>query len=178
MEALLHGDLQKYRHRVIRLIPLDTDNLSIGQYNALCKNPSLYRCIDTELLLFFQVDSIILKENKALLDRFLTYDYVGAPWRDGCVGNGGLSLRRKSKMIEIGETVEPTLLPNEDAYFCYQTAVELHRPTFQDAQQFSVETVFHEKSFGVHAPWKYLNEYELGYLLQRYPDIRTLMALQ
>src|SRR6266850_1256662 len=31
-------------------------------------------------------------------DDWLQYDYIGAPWDDGCVGNGGFSLRSKRLM--------------------------------------------------------------------------------
>ena len=55
--------------------------------------------------------------------------------------------------------------------------VTLNKPSFIKAQTFSVETIFHEKSFGIHAPWKYLNKYELEFLINKYPDISTLMHL-
>jgi len=177
IEDILSTDLLIYKHRIKTLIQLDVDNLIINQYNILLKNSNFYKCIPTEILLIFQVDSIILKENKDLINNFLEYDYVGAPWRNGMVGNGGLCLRSKSKMIEICEKVDKNFTPHEDNYFCYQNTVSLNRPSFQDAQKFSVETVFHEKSFGIHAPWKYLTTYELEFLIHRYPDINTLKEL-
>jgi len=177
IEDILSTDLLIYKHRIKTLIQLDVDNLIINQYNILLKNSNFYKCIPTEILLIFQVDSIILKENKDLINNFLEYDYVGAPWLDGNVGNGGLSLRRKSKMIKICENVNFNLIGNEDMYFCHQQQIQLKKPSFQKAQQFSVETVFHEKSFGIHALWKYLNKYELEFLIHRYPDINTLKEL-
>ena len=112
--------------------------------------------------------------NKELIHEFLKYDYVGAPWKNGMVGNGGLSLRNKHKMIEICENVG-NYTENEDNYFCYQRIIPLFKPSFEDAKKFSVETVFHEKSFGIHAPWKHLDEIDI--LIHRYPDIRTLIML-
>jgi hypothetical protein len=175
IENILQTDLKKFHHRIYRLIQLDVDNLTYDQYNAICKNPNFYKCIDTELLLIFQTDTIIL--NKEILNDFLEYDYVGAPWRNGVVGNGGLSLRRRDKMMEVCEKIPPSLIDHEDDYFSYQSVITLKKPLFQDAQRFSVETVFHKKSFGVHAPWKYLNEYDLGYLINRYPDLVKLIEL-
>ncbi|RGP81393.1 hypothetical protein FLONG3_537 [Fusarium longipes] len=56
-----------------------------------------------EILLVFQTDSMLCANNKRLVDDFLGYDYVGAPWaisgRYG--GNGGLSIRRVSSIITI-----------------------------------------------------------------------------
>ena len=112
-----------------------------------------------------------------IINDFLQYDYVGAPWINKLVGNGGLSLRKKSKMIEITEKVNSQFTDNEDNYFCYQQIVQLNRPLFEEAQRFSVETIFHEKSFGIHACWKHLNKYELGFLIEKYPEISTLIDL-
>jgi hypothetical protein len=171
--------LSNYAHRVCKIIELETDNLDSNTYSKLCKSSFFYKCIDTEIILIFQTDTIILKENRLQINDFLKYDYVGAPWINGVVGNGGLSLRRKSKMIDICEKVPNNFINhcNEDLYFSYQNIIPLNKPTFKDAQTFSVETVFHEKSFGIHAPWKHLNVYEIEYLTNRYPDIKILIDL-
>jgi hypothetical protein len=175
IEELFKSELSIYKHRIDKMIQLETDNLSALEYANLCKSASLYKCIDTDILLKFETDSLIL--NKDLLNMFLKYDYVGAPWVNGMVGNGGLCLRRKSKMLEICEKVDINFTMHEDNYFCYQNVVPLNKPSFQEAQTFSVETVFHEKSFGIHAPWKHLNKYELNVLIEKYPDIDTLIKL-
>ena len=47
------------------------------------------------------LDIKFIKENKDIINDFIGFDYVGAPLKCGLVGNGGLSLRRKSKMLEI-----------------------------------------------------------------------------
>lgn len=172
---ILDENLIQYRSRVYKIIELDTENLTISQYSKILKSPSFYKCIPTEIFLIFQTDSIIL--NPDLISKFLDYDYVGSPWQNGKVGNGGLSLRRRQKMIEICEKVDENFTDHEDNYFCYQNIVELKRPSFYEAQQFSVETVFHEKSFGIHAAWKYLNKYELEFLVNKYPEIHKLISL-
>jgi hypothetical protein len=176
LDNLFLKGLAQYKQRVDKFIELDTINLTVEQYNNLLKTSSLYKCIDTELLLFFQTDTLVL--NKDLINLFLEYDYIGAPWNwNRQVGNGGLSLRRKSKMIEICDNVDKNLISNEDLYFCFQNKIELKKPIFEEAQKFSVETVFHEKSFGIHAPWKHLNEYEMELLITKYPDIKKLIEL-
>jgi hypothetical protein len=177
LKDIIEKKLYSYKYRINKLIELDIDNLTSVQYNKLCKSSAFYKCIETEIILIFQTDTIILSNNKDQINNFLKYDYVGAPWRNRLVGNGGLSLRRKSKMIEICEKVDPNLVENEDNYFCWQNVVNLNRPSFEEAQKFSVETVFHEKSFGIHAPWKHLNKYEMNFLIERYPNIAKLIEL-
>ena len=168
--------LPEFSHR--RILPpicLDVKNLSISQYNLILKSSAFYKCIPTDLFLIFQTDTMILTPE--LLPTFLEYDYIGAPWVNGMIGNGGFSLRRKSKMIEICQSV-PSFTENEDNYFSYQHTVYLSKPSFEIARIFSIETVFHEKPFAIHSPWKYLNHYEMTYLLHTYPAIQTLIDLQ
>ncbi|UKZ77356.1 hypothetical protein TrVFT333_005076 [Trichoderma virens FT-333] len=56
-----------------------------------------------EWLLVFQTDSMLCANSRLNLNDFLEYDWVGAPWNpDGqWGGNGGLSLRRVSRIIDI-----------------------------------------------------------------------------
>ena len=44
--------------------------------------------------LIVQYDGFAVNED-AWFDNFLEYDYIGAPWKDNKVGNGGFSLRSK-----------------------------------------------------------------------------------
>ena len=144
----------------IKLINLNVDNLTIQNYNNLLVSKDFYKFIPTEIFLIFQTDSIICKTNKDLINNFLKYDYTGAPWTDKTVGNGGLSLRKKSKMIEIIEKCHYDNQP-EDLYFS-KACPEIVRniPDFEDAKEFSVENVFNDKSFGVHKPWTNLKKYD------------------
>jgi hypothetical protein len=91
--------------RFLAPIGLGVDNLTRVQYNALLTSAAFYRGLPTEMILIFQTDTLFVEP--ALLDAFMDFDYVGAPWKNGKVGNGGLSLRRRSKMIEICERIRP-----------------------------------------------------------------------
>jgi len=142
----------------------------------LLLNKSFYDFIDTETFLIFQTDSLIIKENKHLINDFLEYQYVGAPWRNGKVGNGGLSLRKKSKMIEIIDKVNVDN-QNEDLFFSQQDQVDMYIPNFYKAKKFSVETVFSESPFGVHNCYNYLDKDKLNFLISKYPDINELRRL-
>jgi hypothetical protein len=168
-------DDMEFPSRFLKPIVLDVDNLTIAQYNSMMMSSAFYKCIPTETMLIFQTDTMILEPT--YLSAFLSYDYVGAPWKSGGVGNGGLSVRKKTKMLTITQTVMP-FQSNEDVYFAFQTIVPLFKPSFQEAQKFAVETVFYEQPFGIHAPWKYLNEHEMGILLEKYPAIQQLIDLQ
>lgn len=81
-----------------------------------------------EWLLVFQTDSILCANSRLTLDDFLEYDWVGAPWKADSMwgGNGGLSLRRVSTMIDVlrnqvrEENTEP-----EDVWLAERVS---HRP--------------------------------------------------
>jgi hypothetical protein len=183
---IFHGkDNAEYVHEIIKHInepsrflkpiQLDIDNLSFDQYNAVLMSHAFYNCIPTETILIFQTDTMILEPSQ--LEEFLSYDYVGAPWRTGEVGNGGLSLRKRSKMIAISTTVNHFNI-NEDVYFSKQRIVPLKKPMFQEAKRFAVETVFYPSPFGIHAPWKHLTSNEMDQLTKKYPAIYELIHLQ
>lgn len=175
---IMDNQLPQYKSRVIQYVNLEVDNLNHIEYSKIVVSKNFHNYIPSEVFLIFQTDSMILKENKLLINDFLEYDYVGAPWAgDNQIGNGGLSLRRKSKMLEIINNIEYHNNENEDYYFCLQNIIHLNKPTFEEAKKFSIETVFNETSFGIHRSWKYLNNQELNYLLERYPDLNTLINL-
>ncbi|KAG0648499.1 hypothetical protein D0Z07_5375 [Hyphodiscus hymeniophilus] len=56
-----------------------------------------------EWLLVFQTDSMLCANSRQSLNNWLEYDWVGAPWNPNgrFGGNGGLSLRRVSRIIDI-----------------------------------------------------------------------------
>lgn len=175
---IINTELNQYINR-ITIYNLGVDNLTIEQYNILLTNKSFYDYIPTNIFLVFQTDTMIFEQNKDLIYDFMNYDYVGAPWwhnpvEKEHVGNGGLSLRRKKKMLEIIEKVPYNGLP-EDVYFCYHPTIHIRKPTFEKAKLFSVEFVFSEKSFGCHKPWcKNFTEY----YFTLFPEVKTLYELQ
>ena len=175
-EDLLNGPLSQFKARV-RLVKLNIDTLRTSEYSTLlCKTKTIYNEVHTEHFLLFQTDTMLFPRYKDYINEFFQYDYVGAPWnnaRYGGVGNGGLSLRRKSKMLEIIDTVTYCGEP-EDIYFCNNLLVDLYRPTMEQAKRFSVEEVFHPQTFGCHRPWERGFDKEL---LEAYPEIRTLFEL-
>jgi len=159
VKNMMEGDWLAFKER-ITLSNLGTANLVYpGGYNTLLKSKEFHEKIPTELFLVAQTDSMICPQNKDLLDKFLQYDYIGAPWNIDipAVGNGGFSLRRKSKMLEIIEKY-PSVDPgdHEDRYYA-RNILEIGGkvPSKEEAREFSQEQMSFPMSFGVHAPWKH-----------------------
>jgi len=145
-------------------IEICSGNLNIKDYNLLLTSKWFYDKIDAEYILIFQCDTFI---RKVLDNSFFDYDYIGAPWKHikkAHGGNGGLSLRKKSVMLEIINTKSYTDFPytptfSEDGYFSsYLQILRKKVPEPSIAKTFSVETVYYEDPFGVHAYWKYLQD--------------------
>jgi hypothetical protein len=168
----------------IQLINLNVNNLSIIEYSKLFYNKWLYDNIPTETFLVFQVDTLICPRYKHLINDFLKYDYVGAPWDEkiihdiktlyggkDLIGNGGLSIRKKSKMLEILNEHsfyhKQGWLINEDIYFSIHTT---NKPSLEEAKNFSIEMLYNDKAFGVHKAYNYVK-------LDWFPELKILEEL-
>jgi hypothetical protein len=92
----------------IKLIKLEYNNFNIDQYNELLTSTFFWNLFVGSKILIWQEDSCIFGSN---INDFLKWDYIGSPWirndNQYGVGNGGLSLRTKSKMLEIINKIEP-----------------------------------------------------------------------
>lgn len=154
---ILENDLFEYKDK-IKLKNLNVNNLTLKDYNKLLVSKEFYDNVPTEIFLIFQTDSIICEDYKNLIIDYLKYDYIGAPWRDKNIGNGGLSLRRKSKMLEIIDKC-PYKNEPEDIFFGTKCPeIYRNKPSFENSQNFSVETVYNDVSFGVHKPWRHMSK--------------------
>ena len=149
----------------VSTVNMGITNLTKEEYSAYMMSTEFLYKIPTEVFLIFQSDSMICPEFKDTIDRFIEYDYVGAPWpadrfptkynkNGSLVGNGGLSLRRKTKMLEILENCEVAAGIPEDVYFALPCkAVHLYKPTDGVAAEFSMEMTYSPKSWGIHRAW-------------------------
>jgi hypothetical protein len=96
---------------VINIIKLDIDNLTTSQYSRMLLTKDFWNNFKGEMLLLYQEDTYLFHSNN--IEKFLDYDYIGASWPErqddniNGVGNGGFSLRSKSKMIECIIRVDP-----------------------------------------------------------------------
>jgi len=159
----------------INIITIDVDNMTQTEYTRFLTTSEFWNLLRGEKILIYQEDSIIFKNN---IQEFIEYDFIGAPFlktvndTPNSVGNGGLSLRSKSKMLEVISKFSPTEyqynsstheymnyvnleFPPEDVYFskCMQEQFIGIVASWNVAHNFSSETVFNNDSFGAHKFW-------------------------
>jgi len=151
----------------IPVIASSTLNSFIRATNDLCFN-LIPQFVDTDHALYIQYDGFAVNA-EAWTDEFLEYDYIGAIWDDGMIGNGGFSLRSK----KLHETLTRIKVPEyfmdtapEDSLICrmFRRALEKEADIrFAGnalAAQFSIERTPPEayrhwigRSFGFHERW-------------------------
>jgi hypothetical protein len=148
-----------------------TRKFDINDYNEIMKSKSFWKQLDYSHALIVQEDGMIMKKG---IEKFLKYDYVGAPWPDHYahkevgvidnVGNGGLSLRKIEKMIDVIESnpdhinqlfFKNNIVVPEDIFFAKFIS---NKPDVKTASAFSFEMIFNKNALGFHKPYAYLNE--------------------
>ncbi|KAK8076454.1 hypothetical protein PG994_003726 [Apiospora phragmitis] len=86
-------------------IPSNMSTAGQEMISRFLTNRWLYETVlqPAEWLLVFQTDSILCANSRQNINDYLYYDWVGAPWNPNGKfgGNGGLSLRRVSAIVEI-----------------------------------------------------------------------------
>lgn len=115
---------------------------SKDSYNKMCCNKNFWKIFtDYEYVLIYQTDCWVFKDD---LDKYINmgYDWYGAPWPfwGNDVGNGGFSLRKVQKMIDICEKhrlVKNNM--NEDVWFCRKLKDEMNVCPWETAVNFSFE---------------------------------------
>ena len=107
-------------------------------------------------VLIVQWDGFVL-DAKQWNTQWLAYDYIGAPWPDGRVGNGGFSLRSR-RLVDALSALNPVNTHPEDFCICVEQRDVLQRDfdiqfaAREHAAQFAFETpVSSEPTFGFHA---------------------------
>jgi len=133
----------------------------------------LHKHINTNHCLITQHDGWIVNPDK-WDDAFLNYDYIGAPWPSGKVGNGGFSLRTKS-FLEYFDKHNKPYVPNDDNLYLEDSIITTiyYNDLINDgirfapehlANNFSREVYYKnsvQKPFGFHsfrdANFEYLN---------------------
>jgi len=178
LEKLLDEKFKNVKSRVT-LKDMNKSNIDMSEYNRMMMSREFLDQIPTEIFMIIQMDSIICGGRGDILKEFMSYDYVGAPWKaDNTVGNGGFSLRRKSKMLEIVDTCYNKDM-NEDIFFSQGCdGVKPNKPSFEQAKRFSIETVYNDTSFGVHKAWHHLPEHGMNLSKQciGYDELRALQG--
>lgn len=149
----------------VQYIQYPYDNINREQYAELCCDPKFYKHFKTQFVLKIEWDSFIRKK---IPEIFFTFSYVGAPWTgfpneypknphkqvgNKLVGNGGFSLRKVSRMIDVcTKHAKPEHL-GEDVHITNCLSQD-ELPTVEQARQFSVEWIYHPDPVGFHQVWK------------------------
>jgi hypothetical protein len=159
----------------IKIIKLDVENMTQNDYSYFLMTSNFWNLLKGEKILIYQEDSIIFKYN---INKFMDYDFIGAPFfkssndTPNSVGNGGLSLRSKTIMLDIiskfpfeeclfnSSTIKYMNMvnlkyPPEDVYFSKIMQENLIGlvADWETASYFSSETVYNPNSFGGHKFW-------------------------
>ena len=154
---------------------IECNNMNQNKYNNLLLEEKFWDLLTGEKILIHQEDSFIFKNN---IDDFMEWDFIGAPifnMSDIYSLNGGLSLRTRSKMIDIirlkktdntdnqkickkvkryMDTQKLDKIP-EDVWFSY-FMVKLkigNVANVETAKKFSSETIYSDDCFGMHCFW-------------------------
>jgi len=159
--------------RQIFLIPLDSDNLTPGQYNELFKDLNFWNKVKAENILVFQTDAVLCPASEYRIKDFMKYDYIGCGSYDGAIGNskevwgkkesmnnsfygvGGLSFRKNSfqKKCILDYPDIPPAYP-EDVFFSNCVEKSPNKPKRAvDLANFCTQDSFERKSFGAHKTW-------------------------
>ncbi|CAF4029012.1 unnamed protein product [Rotaria sp. Silwood2] len=127
--------------------------------NQLLTDPKFWQRVRGEKILLFQIDSVMCSNSPHKITDFLQYDYVGGPWDSSWfifskvdfVGNGGFSLRTRSKILAL-LALHPydNKVPEDVWYSQNLRRVNASIAPVHVAKTFSVDTVFYERPLAVH----------------------------
>lgn len=151
------------------LSPLAHDNLCSQEYNQILLSIAFWDHFPaTSKVVVFQTDSIMLRFG---MEEFMEYDYVGSPWHDGEIGNGGFSLRDRDCMLQVLQQFTYDLSLNEDGWFSrHVSAVGGKLAPRSVGNEFGAETTLLSTSpLAVHNIASYLQPNEVRLLL-KYKD--------
>jgi hypothetical protein len=177
----------------ISLVDLGVDNLNIQEYSGLLLSKSFWEILPSENILIFQTDSVICSQSKFQMENFINYDFIGAPFSKTINNllhfyflgkgkwinyrnfmNGGLSFRKKSKMIELIEKYPwDGLIPEDIWCVAHLHKLNANLPDIETARMFSFESEnLFETPFGLHKPRK-----EFETLQEICPEVKQIETI-
>jgi hypothetical protein len=154
---------------------LSISHFTLDDYNNLLKSPKIWDVFTTmavQKIMTVQDDGFLIRLGA---ERFIEYDYVGAPWIGGRiyneegVGNGGLSIRNVQAMRQISIQFDAkerlfnmfTQTP-EDVFFSKNiSSIGYKLCPGNIASHFSSEQVLTKGCCGIHKPWAYMSASQL-----------------
>ena len=157
--------------RMVQIPKMDLDNFNIFV------NRIVPEFIKTDYAMQVHEDGFILEPDLWHPD-FLKYDYIGAPWRDGVVGNQGFALESKKLLQAKAKLPFSERLPKpydgqnhfpSDVFICrtHRAALESDGVRFAPrdlAMRFSTEQIGQNfRSFGFHGRAINPTSYRIGW---------------
>ncbi|EGY19335.1 hypothetical protein VD0002_g4875 [Verticillium dahliae] len=132
----------------LTFIPSNMSTAGQEMISRFLTNLWLYETVlhPAEWLLVFQTDSMLCANSRHNINDFLEFDWIGAPWNPSSRwgGNGGLSLRRVSAIIDVlREQVRVDNSEPEDVWLTERLA---HRPGARTANS-TISIVFSGEGF-------------------------------
>ncbi|KAL3421501.1 hypothetical protein PVAG01_07946 [Phlyctema vagabunda] len=179
----------------LQIIPIPS-NYSVTNRESISQmftDPHLYREIlaPAEHLLVFQPDSILCANSPATLNDFLHWDWIGAPWSKTATfgGNGGLSLRRVSKVLQVldKEQRRDNDVALEDLWLSIRLARLAHAnmPHANTSKTFSVESVWDDTPLGYHIGWLGVHHEQIwddpkqvDHILRYCPEVKLILGMK
>lgn len=177
----------------ILLKKLNVDNLNSWTYSDMLKSKQFWLDCEGENILIFQIDSSLCSRSMFSIDNFSDFDYIGSAWiytnddiRHG--GNGGLSFRKKSAMIECIDKFPPTKsIPGsnlleafpEDVYFitCLKK-LNKKISTKEESLKFGTQNFFKYESFGTHQFYNFLNKSDKDKFMEYCPESKIIYKIK
>ncbi|KAH8816960.1 hypothetical protein F5884DRAFT_241150 [Xylogone sp. PMI_703] len=153
----------------------------------------LYRDImaPAEHVLVFQPDAIFCTNSEQSLNDYLDWDWIGAPWGAGIQwgGNGGLSLRKISRILQVLEKESRTAgHPELEDLWLTNRMKDLDgakMPNATISKHFSVESVWDESPMGYHIGWLGVhhpqiwdNEDQVNHILKYCPEVKMILGMK
>lgn len=174
-------------------------NITIDGYNSIFLSPYFWSSLPSEHIFVFQKDCFMYK---MFDEKFMEYDYVGArcvlfTYKDGTqfvITNGGLSLRKKTAMIDCinhinfeqlhkmfivtdFEEVKNLYKKNEDIFFSLVSSIlNKNKPEHTIQPEFAVEAEYDILAAGHHG-WNklYHTKEQILEILSTNPNYKDLL---
>ena len=156
---IFHGNNYQFDDQIKSMIEngsiilhqLAKNNLTASSYSKLMTSLEFWFQFKTDKILVFQTDSIVCKNsNRYQLERFLSFDYIGAPLGHIQHGNGGFSIRDR-RLSEQCSTLGGYDIKWEDTYFA--ACIRLHGGKMagkKEQERFATQQYLNNRSFGAH----------------------------
>lgn len=174
-------------------IPPEYSVNSRENISRMFTDPRLYDTIlaPAEHLLVFQPDAILCTNSDQSLNDYLEWDWVGAPWGKTIQfgGNGGLSLRRVSRILKAIEKAGRR--PHNDGaledLWLVNKMHELdgwHMPNADISKHFSVESVWDDRPLGYHIGWLGVHheqiwdeKWQVDHIMEYCPEVKIVLGM-